>query len=195
MSMVDQDLMHQEAIHEVVKEAYEALGTGAGPVLVSRLYPEAEAAELPPGAVAWALGVGNPVGEAGLRAGETVLDVGCGGGIDSILAARRVGPQGRVIGIDILDEMLERARANAAAAGVAERCQFLPGQMESIPMPDQSVDVTISNGVINLSPRKSRVLAELYRVLRPGGRFTMSDLILEEELPPELTTSDAAWAG
>ncbi len=108
---------------------------------------------------------------------------------------RRVGPRGRVIGIDVLDEMLERARANAAAAGVAERCQFLPGQMESIPLPDQSVDVVISNGVINLSPRKSRVLAELYRVLLPAGRLTVCDLILEEELPPELTTSDAAWAG
>lgn len=189
------DLLHQQHIKAAVADAYQAIGTGAGEAVVARLYSEDERRLLPEGAVSWALGVGNPVRRAELRPGETVLDVGSGGGIDSILAANFVRPGGRVIGIDVIEEMLARARANAAAAGVGDSCEFLHGEMEAIPLPAGSVDAVISNGVINLSPRKSRVLAELYRVLRPGGRLTMADLLVESELPPELKTSDAAWAG
>jgi len=127
--------------------------------------------------------------------GETVLDVGAGGGIDTILAARAVGPTGKAIGLDLLDEMAERARANAAEAGVQGWTEFVRGEMEDIPLPDASVDVVISNGVINLSPRKSRVLAEIHRVLKPGGRLCVADLTVEEDLPPEILTSDSAWAG
>ena len=189
------DLLHQQHIKTAVADAYQAMGTGAGEAVVARLYSEEERRLLPEGAVTWALGVGNPVRRAELRPGETVLDVGSGGGIDSILAANLVSPGGRVIGIDVIEEMLTRARANAAAAGVGDCCEFIHGEMEAIPLPSDSVDAVISNGVINLSPRKSRVLAELYRVLRPGGRLTMADLLVESELPLELKTSDAAWAG
>jgi len=189
------DLLHQAEIKDVVKGAYRAIRAGGGAAVVERLYSDEERAGLPEGAVRWALGVGNPVRRAGLVPGERVLDLGCGGGIDSILAAKRVGPGGRVVGLDLLEEMLGRARANAAAAGVSDRCQFVRGEMESIPLPDASVDVVISNGVVNLSPRKSRVLAEVYRVLRPGGRLAMADLLVDGELPVEVKTSDAAWAG
>jgi arsenite methyltransferase len=189
------DLLHQQHIKVAVADAYQAIGMGAGEAVVARLYSEDERRLLPEGAVSWALGVGNPVRRAALRSGETVLDVGSGGGIDSILAANFVSPGGRVIGIDVIDDMLARARVNAAAAGVGDICEFLHGEMEAIPLPSDSVDAVISNGVINLSPRKSRVLAELYRVLRPGGRLTVADLLVESELPLELKTSDAAWAG
>ena len=189
------DLLHQQDVKAAVADAYQAIVTGAGEAVVARLYSEEERRLLPEGAVRWALGVGNPVRRARLRPGETVLDVGSGGGIDSILAAHLVGPSGRVIGIDVIEEMLARARANAAAAGVADRCEFLHGEMEAIPLPADSVDAVISNGVINLSPRKSRVLAELYRVLRPGGRLAVADLLVESELPVEVKTNDAAWAG
>jgi arsenite methyltransferase len=189
------DLLHQQHIKAAVADAYQAIGTGAGEAVVARLYSEDERRLLPEGAVSWALGVGNPVRRAQLRPGETVLDVGSGGGIDSILAANFVRPGGRVIGIDVIEEMLARARVNAAAAGVGDSCEFLHGEMEAIPLPADSVDAVISNGVINLSPRKSRVLAELYRVLRPGGRLTVADLLVESELPLELKTSEAAWAG
>jgi ubiquinone/menaquinone biosynthesis C-methylase UbiE len=150
---------------------------------------------LPPSAVDWALGVGNPVRHADLQPGEIVLDVGCGAGIDTILAARAVGPTGRAIGLDLLEEMCERARGHAQDAGVVEWTEFVRGEMEDIPLPDASVDVVISNGVINLSPRKSRVLAEIRRVLRPGGRLSIADLTVNDELPTELQTNDAAWAG
>jgi len=189
------DLLHQRDIKAAVVDAYQAISTGAGEAVVARLYNDEERQLLPAGAVRWALGIGNPVRRARLQPGETVLDVGCGGGIDSILAGHLVGPSGRVIGIDVVDEMLARARDNAAAAGVGERCEFLHGEMEAIPLPDDSVDVVISNGVINLSPRKSRVFAELHRVLRPGGRLTVADLLVESELPVPVKTSDAAWAG
>lgn len=139
--------------------------------------------------------MGNPVLHAGLRPGETVLDLGSGGGIDTILAAHEVGPTGRAIGIDLLDEMVERARGHAREAGVDGWTEFRRGEMEDIPLPDASVDVVISNGVINLSPRKSRVLAEIHRVLRSGGRMCVADLTVEDDLPPEILTSDAAWAG
>ncbi len=150
---------------------------------------------MPAGAIAWALGVGNPVAHAGLRPGQTVLDLGSGGGIDTILAAREVGPTGRAIGMDLLEEMVERAHEHARQAGVDGWTEFRRGEMEDIPLPDGSVDVVISNGVINLSPRKSRVLAEIHRVLKPGGRMCVADLTVEEDLPPEILTSDAAWAG
>lgn len=123
------------------------------------------------------------------------MDVGAGGGIDTILAARAVGPTGRVFGLDLLEEMGKRATDNARTAGVDAWTTFLQGDMKEIPLPDASVDVVISNGVINLSPRKSRVLAEIHRVLRPGGRLCVADLTVEEDLPPEILTSDSAWAG
>ncbi len=189
------DLLHQQDVKAAVVDAYQAIRTGAGEAVVARLYTDEERQLLPAEAVRWALGVGNPVRRARLQPGERILDVGCGGGIDSILAAHLVGPSGRVIGIDVVDEMVARARDNSAAAGVGDRCQFLQGEMEAIPLPDQSVDVVISNGVINLSPRKSRVFAELHRVLRPGGRLTLADLLVESELPVQVKTSDAAWAG
>jgi ubiquinone/menaquinone biosynthesis C-methylase UbiE len=124
-----------------------------------------------------------------------VLDVGSGGGIDTILAANRVGPSGRAIGLDLLEEMGERARRHAVQAGVDGWTEFLQGEMEAIPLPDESVDVAISNGVINLSARKSRALAEIFRVLRPGGRICVADLVVDDDLPPEVLTSDSAWAG
>jgi arsenite methyltransferase len=192
---VPEDLLFQSEIKEVVRKAYAGIDAGAGRPAVQRLYSEDELAALPPNAVDWALGVGNPVRHAALQPGEVVLDVGCGAGIDTILAARVVGPTGRAIGLDLLEEMCERARGHAQEAGVAGWTEFVRGEMEDIPLPDASVDVVISNGVINLSPRKSRVLAEIRRVLRPGGRLSVADLTVNDELPTELQTNDAAWAG
>ncbi|MEX2407246.1 MAG: methyltransferase domain-containing protein [Actinomycetota bacterium] len=194
-SDVPEDLLFQSEIKEVVRKAYAGIDAGAGRPAAQRLYSEAELGALPRSAVDWALGVGNPVRHAALQPGETVLDVGCGAGIDTILAARAVGPAGRAIGLDLLEEMCERARGHAKEAGVAEWTEFVRGEMEDIPLPDASVDVVISNGVINLSPRKSRVLAEIRRVLRPGGRISVADLTVNDELPTELQTNDAAWAG
>ena len=190
-----EDLLFQSEIKEVVRKAYAGIDAGAGRPAARRLYSDAELGALPPSAVDWALGVGNPVRHAALQPGETVLDVGCGAGIDTILAARAVGSTGRAIGLDLLEEMCERARGHARDAGVAEWTEFVRGEMEEIPLPDASVDVVISNGVINLSPRKSRVLAEIRRVLRPGGRLSVADLTVNDELPTELQTNDAAWAG
>ncbi|MBM2812939.1 MAG: methyltransferase protein [Chloroflexi bacterium] len=190
----DRDLMHQKEIRKVVDRAYSAIASGAGRTVVDHLYDSEQVACLPPGAVEWALGVGNPVRHARLAQGATVLDVGCGGGIDTILAARAVGATGKVIGLDTLETMLERARVQSAAAGVGDRCDFLQGAMEAIPLAASSVNVAISNGVVNLSPRKPRVLAELRRVLRPGGRLCIVDFTVDD-LPPEVLTSDAAWAG
>jgi arsenite methyltransferase len=188
-------MLFQDQIKEVVRTAYAGIDRGAGKPAADLLYSKEELAELPPEAVRWALGVGNPVRHAELAIGETVLDVGSGGGIDTILAAKRVGPTGRAIGLDVLDEMVERARVHAAAAGVDGWTRFVRGEMEAIPLPDASVDVVISNGVINLSPRKSRVLAEIRRVLKPGGRLCIADLTVEDELPPEVMANEAAWAG
>jgi SAM-dependent methyltransferase len=190
-----QDLMFQKQIRESVRAAYSEIPAGGGEAVARRLYSEEELAEVPAGAIGWALGVGNPVRSARLRPGETVVDIGSGGGIDTILAARRVGPQGKVIALDLLEEMCERGRAHAAEAGVLEWTEFLRGEMESIPLPDASADVVISNGVLNLSARKSRAMAEILRVLRPGGRLCVADLTVENDLPPEILTSDAAWAG
>lgn len=195
MTAIGRDLMHQEEITELVKDAYGELESGGGIAAIEWAYSDEELAEVPVGARDWALGVGNPVRHAALRTGETVLDIGSGGGIDSILSARRVSPGGHVIGLDILPQMVSRAGEHAAEAGLSAVCEFRIGQMEAIPLPDASVDVAISNGVINLSPRKSRVMAELYRVIRSGGRFCVSDLVVENELPPEVLTNGAAWAG
>jgi len=192
---VPEDLLFQNEIKEVVRKAYAGIDAGAGRPAAQRLYSDAELGALPASAVDWALGVGNPVRHAALQPGEVVLDVGCGAGIDTILAARSVGPKGRAIGLDLLEEMCERARGHAEEAGVGPWTEFVRGEMEDIPLPDASVDVVISNGVINLSPRKSRVLAEIRRVLRPGGRLSVADLTVNDELPTELQTNDAAWAG
>jgi arsenite methyltransferase len=192
---VSGDMMFQDEIRDQVRSAYRAIPTGAGRAMAERLYSSTELDSVPERAIEWALGVGNPVRHAALSAGEVVLDIGCGGGIDTVLAARRVGPGGRVIGLDMLPEMCDRARAAAADAGAAAWCKLRRGEMEDIPLDRASIDVVISNGVINLSPRKSRALAEIARVLKPGGRLCISDLTVEDDLPTEVLTSDAAWAG
>jgi arsenite methyltransferase len=189
------DLMYQDQIKDAVRDAYGSIEGGAGEVAISKFYSEEELAEVPDGARDWALGVGNPVRFAFLQPGEVVLDVGSGAGIDSILAARRVGPTGKVIGLDIVEAMGDRARANAIEAGVEGWTEFLQGEMEQIPLQDSSVDVVISNGVLNLSGRKSRALAEIYRVLVPGGRISLADLTVDGELPPEIANDQSAWAG
>ncbi len=189
------DLMFQEEIKDAVRQAYSAITTGGGETVARRVYTDDELAEVPAGAVEWSLSVGNPVRYAFLQPGETVLDVGSGGGIDTILAARRVGPDGKAVGLDILEEMCERGRRHAAEAGVEGWTEFVTGEMEEIPLPDESIDVVISNGVLNLSARKSRALAEMYRLLRPGGRICMADLTVEGELPPEIVNDQSAWAG
>jgi len=189
------DLMFQAEIKQAVQQAYAAITSGGGATVARRLYTEQELAEVPSGAVDWALGVGNPVRYARLRPGETALDVGSGAGIDTILAARRTGPAGRAVGLDPLEEMCERGRRHAAQAEVEGWTEFLRGEMEDIPLPDESVDVVLSNGVLNLSARKSRALAEIFRVLRPGGRICMADLTVEGELPPEVANDQSAWAG
>jgi arsenite methyltransferase len=192
---MSRDLLFQDEIRAVVARAYAAIPSGGGKDAIRRFYEEDELADLPDEAISWALGVGNPVRHAGLTPGEVVLDLGCGAGIDTILAARQVGPSGRVVGLDMLDEMCWRAHAVANAASVAGCTEFKRGEMEAIPLPDESVDVVISNGVLNLSPRKARALAEVHRVLRPGGRLCVADLTVEDDLPPEVLTSESAWAG
>jgi arsenite methyltransferase len=192
---VAKDLMFQEEIKDAVRQAYSAITTGGGETVARRVYTDDELAEVPAGAVGWSLSVGNPVRYAFLQPGETVLDVGSGGGIDTILAARRVGPNGKAVGLDILEEMCERGRRHAAEAGVEGWTEFVTGEMEDIPLPDESIDVVISNGVLNLSARKGRALAEMFRLLRPGGRICMADLTVEGELPPEIANDQSAWAG
>jgi SAM-dependent methyltransferase len=192
---VAKDLMFQEEIKDSVRQAYSAISTGGGDAVARRFYTDDELAEVPAGAVGWSLSVGNPVRYAFLQPGERVLDVGSGGGIDTILAARRVGPEGKAIGLDILEEMCERGRRHAAEAGVEGWTEFVRGEMEDIPLPDESIDVVISNGVLNLSARKGRALAEMFRLLKPGGRICMADLTVEGELPPEVANDQSAWAG
>ncbi|MDQ7829002.1 MAG: methyltransferase domain-containing protein [Armatimonadota bacterium] len=187
------DLLGQDAIKASVRAAYrEIIGQETG--AAAALYDPEQLAALPAGAVAQALGVGNPIRHADLRPGEVVVDLGCGGGIDTILAARAVGPQGRAIGLDILPEMLEAAARHAQAAG-ATNVEWVQGELEAIPLPDGVADVAIANGTVNLSPRKSRVFAEVFRILRPGGRFVAADIVVDEDLPPEIRTHPAAWAG
>ncbi len=158
------------------------------------LYADAEKNELPADAVAASLGCGNPTALADLIPGEDVLDLGSGGGIDVLLSARRVAPGGKAYGLDMTDEMLLLARRNQREAGI-RNAEFLKGEIESIPLPDAAVDVLISNCVINLSVDKGRVLREAFRVLRPGGRFAVSDIVLRGELPGDIQKSLELWAG
>jgi ubiquinone/menaquinone biosynthesis C-methylase UbiE len=188
------DLLHQDEVRELVREAYRAVD-GESRAVSEKLYSADELDGIPAIALDRALGVANHLRHARIRPGDTVLDLGCGAGIDSILAARRTGPRGRVVALDFLPEMLERTRAAAAEAGL-ENVETLEGEMEAIPLPDSSVDCVISNGVLNLSPRKARALAECARVLQPGGELCVADVTVEdEELPPEVLTHPAAWAG
>jgi SAM-dependent methyltransferase len=162
--------------------------------ITSNLYTTHETAFLPENAVLASLGCGNPTALAELTAGEIVLDLGSGGGLDVLLSARRVGPRGKAYGLDMTPEMLTLARENARKAGVLN-ADFIEGTIESIPLPDGSVDVVLSNCVINLSADKRRVLAEAFRVLRPGGRFAVSDIVVRGPLPPEIRRSLELWVG
>jgi len=173
-------------------------GTGAGrgecdPV-TSNLYAPAETEGLPPGVLAASLGCGNPTALAALAPGEIVLDLGSGGGIDVLLSAQRVGPTGKAYGLDMTDEMLDLARENQQKAGVPN-VEFLKGELESIPLPEGAVDVIISNCVINLSVDKDRALAEAFRVLRPGGRLAVSDVVVRGPMPAEIRRGVELWLG
>ena len=162
--------------------------------ITSNLYGDAEKGLLPENAVLASLGCGNPTALIDLKGGETVLDLGSGGGIDVLLSARRVGPTGKAYGLDMTDDMLALARENQRQAG-ATNVEFLKGEIENIPLPDGSVDVVISNCVINLSADKSRVLREAFRVLRPGGRFAVSDVVVHGEVPDAVRQSMLLWVG
>ncbi len=162
--------------------------------IISNLYADHETDGLPAEALAASLGCGNPTAFAELRPGEVVLDLGSGGGIDVLLSAKRVGPTGKAYGLDMTDEMLALARDNQRKAGVAN-VEFLKGEIEAIPLPDQSVDVIISNCVVNLSGDKPRVLREAFRVLRPGGRLAISDIVVRGSMPAEIKKSLELWAG
>jgi ubiquinone/menaquinone biosynthesis C-methylase UbiE len=171
-----------------------ASSRGANDPITSNLYQLGETADLPGEALAASLGWGNPTALADLRPGETVLDLGSGGGIDVLLSAKRVGPTGKAYGLDMTDEMLALARANQRKAGVTN-VEFLRGEIEAIPLPDASVDVIISNCVINLSADKDRVLREAFRVLRPGGRFAVSDVVVRGAVPAAIRRSVELWIG
>lgn len=187
------DLMFKDEIQDLVRDAYERVSEPAGPG--TRFYHDDQLARLSAGVRSWSLGVGNPVLFAGLKEGETVVDLGSGAGIDVLLAAREVGHGGRAIGVELLASMVDRARGFAREMGL-DNAEFVQTEIEDVPLPDESVDVVISNGAINLSARKSRVFAEAHRILRPGGRLCVSDLTLDdEELPPEILTHPSAWAG
>jgi len=198
-------------IQEIVKEKYgeaalrvvqgqgngccgaSAALEGCDPI-TSDLYDAAQAGELPGKALAASLGCGNPTALAELNAGETVLDLGSGGGIDVLLSAKRVGPTGKAFGLDMTDEMLALAEENQRRSGLTN-VEFLKGEIENIPLPDNSVDVIISNCVINLSGDKDRVMQEAFRVLKPGGRFAVSDVVVRGEVPGEVRKSMELWVG
>jgi arsenite methyltransferase len=173
--------------------ASAALDCGCDPI-TSNLYDATQTGDLPQEAVLASLGCGNPTLLAQLNPGETVLDLGSGGGIDVLLSARRVGPAGKAYGLDMTDEMLALARDNQRKAGV-ENAEFLKGEIENIPLPDNSVDVVISNCVINLSGDKDRVLREAFRVLKPGGRFAVSDVVTRGDVPAEVRQNMLLWVG
>jgi len=199
-------------IHEIVRDHYAAAalratttgvtsccgdgccGDQASDPISADLYDALQVADLPPDAVRASLGCGNPTALTDLQPGEVVLDLGSGGGIDVLLSARRVGPTGTAYGLDMTDEMLDLANRNKALAGAAN-VEFLKGTIEDIPLPDASVDVIISNCVINLSADKAQVLREAFRVLRPGGRFAVSDVVVRGEMPVAVRQSMEAWAG
>lgn len=169
-------------------------GAGDSDPITSDLYGEDETGELPPSALEASLGCGNPTALADLREGETVLDLGSGAGADVLLSARRVGPEGTVYGVDMTEEMLEEARENARRAG-ADNVELRRGEIEDLPLPDASVDVIISNCVINLSSDKERVLSEAFRVLGPGGRFAVSDIVVRGPVPADIRRDVELWAG
>jgi arsenite methyltransferase len=200
--------MSNESIRETVRREYAQAATRvanqggsccgaaapAGNPITSNLYGDGETSTLPAEAIAASLGCGNPTALAELKPGETVLDLGSGGGIDVLLSARRVGPAGKAYGLDMTDEMLALARDNQRKAGV-QNVEFLKGEIEHIPLPDNSVDVIISNCVINLSADKDRVLREAFRVLKPGGRFAVSDIVVRGEMPADIRRRVELWAG
>ena len=191
-------------LHDAITDKYGKAATGArtdsccggscGDPITSNLYSAGETDTLPAAAVHASLGCGNPTAMIDLRAGETVLDLGSGGGLDVLLSARRVGPTGKVYGLDMTDEMLALARDNQRKAG-ATNVEFLKGEIEAIPLPDASVDVIISNCVINLSADKDRVLREAFRVLKPTGRFAVADVVVRGPVPADIRRSVELWVG
>lgn len=191
---MNRDLLNSQDVKDLVRDAYRDVPATTAAV-AHKIYTPKDLEGVPQTAVSRALGVANHLRYADIRPGETILDIGCGGGIDTIIAAHRTGPSGVVLGLDFLPEMLERTGSAVREAGL-DNVVTLEGEMEAIPRADNSVDLVISNGVINLSARKARVMAECARILRPGGRLCVSDLTVEQDgLPPEVLTQPAAWAG
>lgn len=189
------DLMFRAEILKLVREQYRALDLDQASPRAIAPYPADVLASLPVSAARWSFGTGHPVAHAGLAAGQTVVDLGCGAGADAVLAARAVGPTGRVVAVDMLPEMCVRARVSARTAGVAE-VSVVAGEVEALPLQSGSADVVLSNGVVSLSVRKARLFAEARRVLRPGGRLVVADMTLDEEdLPTEVLLHPSAWAG